>query len=98
MANIKTYENGERMGTFSQLNFDNGEKIFISIAQSGVKISKIGFLSFPTKTIWQTNNLDDAFKIFMNGDTTKPLGLLDSIINKIIDCNSIDEVKEKLKR
>ncbi len=98
MAEIKTYKNGEKAGTFSQLDFDNGEKIFISIAQSGVKISKIGFLSFPTKTIWQTNNLDDAFTIFMNGNYTNPLGLLDSIIDKLIDCNSIEEVKQKLNR
>lgn len=98
MVQIKTYKNGERSGTFSQLNFDNDEKIFISIAQNGVKISKVGFLSFPTKTIWETNNLDDAFKIFMNGDYTNPSKLLDSIINKLIDCNSIEEVKQKLNK
>lgn len=98
MANVKTYKNGERSGTFSQINFDNGEKILISIAQNGVKISKLGFLSLPTKTIWQTSNLDDAFKIFMNGDNTKPLLLLDSIIDKLINCNSIDEVKQKLNK
>lgn len=96
MTNIKTYKNGDRAGTFSQLNFDNGEKILISIAQNGVKISKLGFLSFPTKTIWESNNLDDAFKIFMNGDYTNSLGLLDSIIDKLINCNSINEVKQKL--
>lgn len=98
MGYIKTYKNGDRAGTFSQINFDNGEKIFISIAQNGVKISKIGFFSFPSKTIWQTNNLDEAFQIFMNGNYTNPLELLDSIINKLIECNSTEEVKTILNK
>ena len=82
-------------GAFCQLKLSSGERIFISCAQTGIKISKLSFGGFvPTKTLaeWPVSRLESAISIF--ADPAQPSQHpLEAIKNKLISCASIKEVE-----
>jgi len=98
MAQITTYKNDYSRGVYSQLKLDGGDKIFISIAMTSVKVSKLNFLNFPTTTIWESTNISEAKQKFMGSSGADSFGLLNAVIRYLDNCNSIEEVKVKLSK
>jgi hypothetical protein len=96
MTKIITYKNEGVKGVFCQLQLDSGERILVSIAQSGVKIFKIGFMGiFPMKTIWESSSIEEMVKIFVNSQT-QAMSPLDAIIEKLRNCKNIEKILEKI--
>ncbi|OGY41286.1 MAG: hypothetical protein A2Y67_00580 [Candidatus Buchananbacteria bacterium RBG_13_39_9] len=96
MAKIITYKNEGARGVFCQLQLDSGERILISIAQSGVKIFKLGFMGvFPMKTIWESSSVEKMVKIFVNSQT-QDMSPLDAVIKKLENCKNIEQILEKI--
>jgi hypothetical protein len=81
---------------FARLRLENGDQVMISVAQSGVKISKMKWAGmFPAATLWESRTIAEVAQKFFDED--KPLERpLDSIIEKIIDCRSAAEVVVRL--
>lgn len=96
MAIKITYSKDQPAGTFCQLKLDSGERILISIAQTGLKIYKLSFFGFfPTKVLWELDDVKELVKIFV--DVEKPFTHpLDNIIDYLNDCKNIDEAIRKL--
>ena len=90
MAKVIAY----RPPGFSQLQLDSGERILISCAQTGVRISKLGFFGlFPTKVIadWPISRIDEVIALF--ADPANPNDPpLDALMKKLGACATIDEV------
>lgn len=100
MAQVVTYKNEPPERMYCQLKLDSGERILISIAHSGIRISKLGFGGrLRTSTIWKCkrDEIREAFELFADPD--KPLtSTLDAIKDKLIDFESIADVKGFLNR
>lgn len=92
MAKVVNYKEGR----YCQLKLDSGERVLISIAQTGIKISKLRFGGIiPSNTIcnWGASDLRSAIDIF--ADPNKPTKHpLDAIRDKLIECYSIEEIKQ----
>lgn len=96
MGEIVTYKNAGKAGIFSQIKLDNGERILISIAEPGVQIFKLGFGGlFPMGTVWESGDLQQMTVLFGDFALSESM-LLDAVINKLIRCRSIDDVKQLL--
>jgi len=66
------------------------------MVQSGVKIFKLSFGGLvPIKTVWEGDNIFKMIALFAdpNEPDKQPL---DAIIDKLINCKSIEEIKQKL--
>ncbi len=75
------------------MKLDSSERILVSIAQTGVKISRLGWGGLmPTKTIWESNDVPKMVRLFGNEDQPDR-DLLDSIIGKCVEIKSIEELK-----
>jgi len=81
---------------FARLRLANGDQIMISVAQSGVKVFKMKWAGLlPGAVLWESSSIAEAAKKFFNED--KPLQRpLDSIIEKLIKCQSAAQVVVKL--
>lgn len=92
MAEVITY----KPGAYCQLKLASRERVLISCAQTGIKITKLGFGGLiPTKTIadWPISKLSSAIHIFAdeNNPSHHPL---EAIKNKLMTCSSIREIEE----
>lgn len=101
MGKIITYKNEGRNGVFCQIKLNNGERILISLAVSSIKIIKLDIKGLiPTETIWEfnwecdTDDLEKVVEVFVNPDSPSK-HILDAIVDKLINCQSIEEVKLK---
>lgn len=96
MGKIITYKNAGPKGMFCQIKLESGERILISIAQSGVKIFKLRFMGMiPVKTLWELNDIVHMVEMFADpANPEKPP--LDAIRDKLINCKSIKEVLDKI--
>jgi hypothetical protein len=67
----------------------------ISVATSGVKVFKMWAGIFPAATLWKSDSISHVFKTFYDEpkDFRRPL---DSMIDKLIDCDSAAEVIVRL--
>jgi hypothetical protein len=96
LAEVVSYKNDPPEKIYCQLLLDSGERVLISIAHSGIKISKLGFGGrLRTSTIWRCgrDEIREAFELFAHPE--KPLtSTLDAIKDKLIDFQSIAEVKD----
>ncbi len=92
MAKVIAY----RPPGFCQLQLASGERILISCAQTGVRISKLGFFGlFPTKVIadWPIAQVHELIELF--ADSAKPNAPpLDALMDKLGTCSTIAEVHE----
>lgn len=81
---------------FARLRLENGDRILISVASSGVKVYKLKWAGlFPSATLWASDSMAQVAKQFF--DEQKPLQRpLDAIIEKLIDCRSAAEVVVRL--
>jgi len=93
MGQIITY----KPGAYCQMKLDSGERILISIAQTGIKISKLVLGGLvPTGTIWECGTFDPKMHkvIEFFADPQDPgRHPLDAIKDKLIKCQSIDNVR-----
>jgi hypothetical protein len=96
MGRVITYKNEEKRGMYCQIKLASGERIFISIAGGGIKISKMGFGGLiPMKTIWESKNVLGMMEQFVDkSDELKHP--LDAAKDKLINCTSIEEVQRIL--
>lgn len=96
MAKIITYKNEGAKGVFCQLKLESGERILISMTQKDTKIFKLGLMGLvPVGTVWESSDIEEMIRIFAN--PTKPEQQpLEAIIEKLIECKSIEEVKLKI--
>ena len=89
-----TYQNDDKK-KFCQIKLDSGERILVSVAQSGVKIYKLLVGTIPMGTVYNAD-LKTAVDLFMKKeDWGKPV-LLDKIVNRIINSKSTKEIKTLL--
>lgn len=94
MGEVVNYKEGR----YCQLKLDSGERILISIAQSGIKIVKLSFGGLiPTSTIWNCSIADvrKAINLFVDQEELL-IHPLDAIKGKLIDFKSIADVKSFL--
>ena len=98
MAQVVTYKNQPPGKMYCQLKLDSGERILVSIADSGIRISKLGFGGrFRTGTIWKCgrDEIREAYKLFE--DPEKPIdSTLDAIKDRLSSFKSIADVKRFL--
>ena len=71
MTEIKTFQDGTAMGTFSQINFDDGSKILISLTQTEIAIFKVGFLGITKGVLWKENMNEFLDIIYPKGPKSK---------------------------
>lgn len=100
MAQIKTFQDGTFMGTFSQINFDDGSKILISLTQTEIAIFKVGFLGSTKGMLWKENMDKFLDIIYPGGPVSKDAdkSVLEIAVNLAIQCKNIEEVKEKFSK
>lgn len=96
MGEIETYKNEGDQGVFCGIKLESKERILIGIAQTGIKVSKLGLGGLiPIKTIWESSDLER--NVTLTTDLTQPVKApLDVLVDKLILCKSIDEVKKRL--
>ena len=73
---------------YARLQLKNGDEVMISVAQSGVKVWKMKWAGLlPVAVLWASRSPLDVVETFLDPDkpTLRPL---DSIIAKLIDCES----------
>lgn len=95
MGEVVTYQYKPPYKMYCQLRLDSGERILISIGDTGIKISRLGFGGrIRTGTLWKCDRdeVRDAFELF--ADPEKPMtSPLDAIKDKLIDFQSIADIK-----
>jgi hypothetical protein len=72
------------------LGFHNGDQIMIAVAKSGLKVFKMWAGIFPATTLWESDSITPGLKTFHD---QRPL---DSLIDKLIDCDRTAEVMVRL--
>lgn len=108
MGEIITYSNEEEVGIFCQIRLDSRERIFISIGREkdsqdslvSVKISEMDSTGLiPIRTIWESCDSTDWIYFFELDDKEGPFKkpLLDYIVERLVNCRTIEEIEEKLK-
>ena len=95
MGQVLIYKNKPPNRMYCQLRLDSGERMLISIGDSGIRISKLGLGGrMRTGTLWKCSRdeIRDAFQLFV--DPAKPMiSTLDAIKDKLIGFQSIADVK-----
>lgn len=97
MSKIITYKDEGPKGVYSQLKLDSGKRILVSIGDGVVKIYKMGFGGMlPVKTVWGPKSIAET--ALLVADSKKPArSLLEATVNRISDCETIDDVLARLK-
>ena len=100
MPEIKTFQDGTAMGTFSQINFDDGSKILISLTQTEIAIFKVGFLSMTKGILWKENMNEFLDIIYPEGPKSKDANksVLQISVDLAIQCTTTEEVVEKFSK
>jgi len=79
------------------LRLENGDQIWISVAQASVKICKMKWGNLvPGPTLWASRSLVEVGETFFLDDYDVSKRPLDLIIEKLIDCGSAAEVCTRL--
>ena len=94
---------------FCQIKLDNAQRVLISVTtvvNPGVTVIKLCFFGlFPSKTIWEYNPtmaggygayVRKMMMMFQDPLGNEPKHPLDSLIDRILPCTSISEVKKSL--
>ncbi len=94
MARIVTYRN-DAGGCFCQLQLNSGERILISIAQTGIQVRRLalgGIIPREVIANWEVNQIPDAMHLF--ADPRQPnKHPLDAIRDRLISLDSISAVR-----
>ena len=95
MGQVVAYENNPPHRMCCQLRLDSGERILISITDSGIRISKLGFGGrIRTGTIWKCEREDIRDTLELFADSKKPMtSALDAIKDKLVGFQSIGDIK-----
>ena len=82
-----------RKPSYCHIKLDNGQRILISMAQSGIKIIKLGFRGLlPVKTIWKSTDTYEMIEKFADPDDPFK-DPVDAVTDKLINCESVKEIK-----
>lgn len=93
MENIVTYRNDAK-GVFCQIKLQNGERLFISCTQNGVKMYKLLFGYIPIWVVY-SGDLEDALKLFSSPEHWGQ-SILDLMVKKFVNFKSISEVRAEV--
>lgn len=102
MSKIISYSNNSSE-KFCQIKLDDGNRIFISLTQTEIKVFKTKFFgSMPSDTVFEISTLDlysSRFKTARERLTERShaLDILDVLKEILIECHSLEEVKSTLK-
>ncbi len=91
MGEIVTYRNAGTRGVFSQIRLESGERILLSMAQTGFRVSKLVLGVIPTETLWDIRQEEILAKLTDASDPAKHP--LDVAIALLKDCKSIEAVR-----
>ena len=95
MGQVIAYQDKPPYKMYCKLKLKGGEKILISIGDSGIRISKLGFGGLiRAGTIWKCERdaMRHAFELF--ADPEKPMtSTLDAIKDKLINFSSIADIQ-----
>jgi hypothetical protein len=107
MSQIVTYQNDAR-GCFCQLRLASGERVFISIAQTGLRISRMRLGLIPTTRLLDlpsSNPLSaETFgRVFWQADPSDAeleevaqVSMLDCVVAALRPCGNLAEVRQRL--
>ena len=77
----------------SEIKIDGGDRILISVTQSGLKISKVSLGSIISANIWESDN--QSQQIF--GEEIERDGhFLNFLLAHLLDCKSTGEIRKRL--
>jgi len=95
MGKIINYKNDGANGVYSQIRLDDGSRVLISLAGTEIKIIKMIFGGIiPAGTVWEYLDIVAFFDMIIgSGGDKLPLNFL---VEKVLTCNSIDDLKMKL--
>ncbi len=102
MTKIITYKSGSS-SKYCQIKFNDGNRILISVAQTGIKISKLKWGGLiPSETVFEISTSDlfsDKYKFARENLTKKSLefDMLDVFKEILLKVNSLDQAKEELR-
>lgn len=91
VAEVVTY----KPSAYCQIKLPTGERVLISCAQTGIKISKLALGGLiPTETIveWPISRIDFAIAIFAD-ESAPAQHPLDAIKNKLLNCQTIGDIE-----
>jgi hypothetical protein len=96
MGEIKTFQDQTQMGTFSQINLEDGKKILISLTQDEIAMLKVGFMGFPGVAIWKKDMFDFLDIIYPKNAGSKfaNKSVLQTAVDLALPCQSIEEVEK----
>lgn len=100
MGKIITYKRSPT-GKFCQIKLDDGSRILISIAQTGVKICKLKWGVIPVNTVFEISTSElfsEKYKPAREKLTERSLELdmLDVFKDILLSCKSLGQVREVL--
>lgn len=96
MSKIVTYKNEGSKGVFCQIKLDSGERVLVSVYEPmQVKVIKVWLGIIPIKTIWGPKSVPEVLELFFNKDK-QDKSVLDVMVNRILNCKSIKEIKNNL--
>lgn len=99
MARVVTYRN-EHGYCFCQVRLDSGERVLISIAQSGIQLRRLALGGLVPRELvaeWPVAHLREAVDLF--ADPARPSQHpLDTIKDKLLTMQSLADLREFLRR
>jgi hypothetical protein len=80
----------------ARVELSNGDQVMISVAKGEVKVTKMKWAGLlPGPALWKSASATEITEEFFD-ETPMPLGPIDILIERIIDCRSAAEVEERL--
>jgi hypothetical protein len=96
MSKVITYKNASADGCYCQIQLDSGERVLISIAQSGIALFQLdvhGLTAIATLAEWSTGEIPEVIQLFADlAIPEKPP--LDAIRDRLLQCSSILQLME----
>lgn len=97
MGTRMTYKNEGAAGRFSQIKLDNGTKVLVSVAQTGLAVFKVGFLGVPKGTVVELTEGPELYAMYIKNNIDLHEDLLDAAVSIVLSCKSEDEIRSRIR-
>ncbi|HEY2953843.1 MAG TPA: hypothetical protein VGK89_01195 [Candidatus Eisenbacteria bacterium] len=94
MGEVITYKNEGTGGVFSQIRLASGERILLSMAQTGFRVTRLFLGIIPTQTLWEIPQGQILGKLTDHSMPDKHP--LDVAIQMLKNCENIADVRRAL--
>ena len=82
--------------SFARVELNNGDQVTIAVGQGEVKVIKMRWAGMlPGPTLWKSNSGAEIAQKFFS-ETKLPQGLIDAVIDSVIDCRSAADIAARL--